>query len=325
MVWLQVKRMKRWRSSSKNILEMLPRKTHWNLHFQYKRQCVLCIHLRNLSVNCLIIGLCIRIERLIESKQLFLRILNHQNLNHKKRLITKLVLDHKMIKFSHTPHVTTLTPSPEPRFRKTTPLMTRRKKTTVTCKVGDERGRDSSLSRNLDSSLSMEGTWSPDPNKYTIQPHMVSSVQLASPSPVTTTRRPTPSKATISSMLLPCPSSSFTTDLSPRSQKKLSTLRLRQLHERNRNLPPHLRSSYVVEELPGLEVDLLAEEAIRPGDDDSDEENQMRMIWSDFICKFDHLIELSNNFFHSNKYSYICSLYFAFVGLLFSSSSYTTS
>jgi len=33
-----------------------------------------------------------------------------------------------------------------------------------------------------------------------------------------------------------------------------------------------------VEELPGLEVDLLAEEAIRPGDDDSDEENQMRMI-----------------------------------------------
>ena len=53
-------------------------------------------------------------------------------------------------------------------------------------------------------------------------------------------------------------------DLSPKSMRKQSLKRLQQLIERNKNLAPHLRSSYVVEGLLGLETEICDENHLDP-------------------------------------------------------------
>ena len=53
-------------------------------------------------------------------------------------------------------------------------------------------------------------------------------------------------------------------ELSPKSVKKQSMRRLQTMIERNRHLAPHLRSSYVVEGLDGLDSEICDESHVDP-------------------------------------------------------------
>jgi hypothetical protein len=143
-------------------------------------------------------------------------------------------------------------------------MKTMKKKQSVTPKVGrrdfvDARG---------ESSMSDEGGWGsrisdmiipPHPagssTGYQLLPHMLSHVELSSAIPVTTTPSPTPMRATI---IL------ADEDLDPETLRQWSLARLQELQERNKQFPPHLRSSYVVEELPGLSSTACDERHLRP-------------------------------------------------------------
>lgn len=52
--------------------------------------------------------------------------------------------------------------------------------------------------------------------------------------------------------------------ITPAITKKNSLKRLQQIQERNKHLPPHMRSSYVVEEFPGLESSICDESHVNP-------------------------------------------------------------
>lgn len=52
--------------------------------------------------------------------------------------------------------------------------------------------------------------------------------------------------------------------ITPAIAKKNSLKRLQQIQERNKHLPPHMRSSYVVEEFPGLESSICDESHVNP-------------------------------------------------------------
>ena len=143
-------------------------------------------------------------------------------------------------------------------------MKTMKKKQNVTPKVGrrdfvDARG-ESSMSneeRGWGSRIADMVVPPPagSPTGYQLLPHMMSHVQLSPPTPVTTTPSPTPMRATITFI---------DDDIDPETLKELSMMRLQELQERNRHFPPHLRSSYVVEELPGLSSTMCDERHVRP-------------------------------------------------------------
>ena len=144
-------------------------------------------------------------------------------------------------------------------------MKTMRKKQNVTPKVGR---RDFADARGESSMSSDEGTWgrslsaSPPPIPAgTPTGYYILPLNLNAATPVRTISSPMPMRATITvSPSVPTVSE----EEDEVARKKQSLERLKELQERNRSLPPHMRSSYVVEELPGLGPSLCDEQNVRP-------------------------------------------------------------